>query len=50
MTKVFRLSHLTSYESDSADETGLAEVAFPATCPFTMEQILDPAFFPDGDA
>ncbi len=50
MNKVFRLSHLTSYESDAADETGLAEVAFPATCPFTMEQILDSTFFPGGDA
>lgn len=35
---------------EAADETGLAEVAFPATCPFTVEQILDPAFFPEGDA
>ncbi len=31
-------------------ETGLPEATFPASCPFTIEQILDPAFFPDGDA
>jgi hypothetical protein len=32
-----------------ADETGLAEDAFPATCPFTIEQILDPDFLPEAD-
>ncbi len=31
-------------------ETGLPEEAFPPTCPFTIDQILDPTFFPDGDA
>lgn len=31
-------------------ETGLPEEAFPAACPFTVEQILDPAFYPNGDA
>lgn len=35
---------------EAADETELAEGAFPVTCPFTIEQILDPAFFPDGNA
>ncbi|MFH1794770.1 MAG: DUF29 domain-containing protein [Pseudomonadota bacterium] len=41
------------YESarlKAAGETGLPQSLFPATCPFTIEQILDPAFFPDGDA
>lgn len=33
--------------SKAADETGLPEDAFPATCPFSIEQILDPAFLPD---
>lgn len=35
---------------EAVDETGLAEDAFPATCPFTIEQILDPDFLPNGDA
>lgn len=34
----------------AADETGLPEDAFPIACPFTVEQILDPAFYPEGDA
>ena len=34
--------------SQAADETGLAEDAFPAACPFTIEQILDPGFLPDA--
>ena len=29
------------------DETGLPESVFPETCPYTIEQILDPAFLPD---
>ncbi|APH74435.1 DUF29 domain-containing protein [Aquibium oceanicum] len=39
------------YESarmKAADETGLPEDAFPAACPFTIEQILDPGFLPDA--
>lgn len=39
------------YESarlKAADETGLPEDAFPVTCPFTIEQILDPEFLPDA--
>lgn len=31
-------------------ETGLAETAFPAVCPWTFEQIIDQAFWPDGGA
>jgi hypothetical protein len=34
--------------ADAADETGLPEDAFPAACPFTIEQILDPDFLPDA--
>lgn len=34
----------------AADETGLPENGFPASCPFTIEQILDPTYFPVGDA
>ncbi len=30
----------------AADETGLAEEVFPAACPFTIEQILDPEWLP----
>jgi hypothetical protein len=29
-------------------ETGLPEATFPAACPFTIEEILDPGFFPDA--
>jgi hypothetical protein len=32
----------------AADETGLAETAFPADCPFTAEQILAEDFVPEG--
>lgn len=28
-------------------ETGLADDAFPATCPFTLDQALSPAFLPE---
>jgi hypothetical protein len=32
----------------AAGETGLALETFPATCPFSIEQILDPGFHPDA--
>lgn len=32
----------------AAEETGLPETAFPAACPFTVEDILDPAFLPEA--
>ncbi len=32
---------------DASDETGLPMEAFPDTCPWTIEQILDEAFWPD---
>ncbi|MBX3532041.1 MAG: DUF29 domain-containing protein [Rhizobiaceae bacterium] len=31
----------------ASGETGLDEEAFPPTCPFTIEQVLDPEFLPD---
>lgn len=31
----------------ATDETGLPEDTFPAACPFSVEQILDPNFLPD---
>ena len=31
----------------AARETGLDRVVFPATCPWSFEQIVDPAFWPD---
>ncbi len=31
----------------AADETGLAQGVFPASCPYTTEQLLDRAFLPD---
>jgi hypothetical protein len=30
-------------------ETGLDESVFPSECPWTIEQIIDHDFFPDGD-
>jgi Domain of unknown function DUF29 len=32
----------------AADETGLAETAFPTNCPFTTDQILAGDFLPEG--
>jgi hypothetical protein len=34
----------------AAGETGLDLELFPETCPFTIEQILDPDFYPDAPA
>lgn len=31
----------------AAKETGLDKLAFPETCPFTLEQVLDENFWPD---
>jgi hypothetical protein len=33
----------------AAGETGLPENDFPASSPFTIEQIVDPAFYPEGE-
>ncbi len=32
----------------AADETGLPEDGFPQICPFTIQQVLDPDFWPDN--
>ncbi|MDN2581768.1 DUF29 domain-containing protein [Aquibium sp. ELW1220] len=32
----------------AADETGLPMATFPAVCPFTIDEILDPDFLPDA--
>jgi hypothetical protein len=32
----------------TADETNLSEDVFPAECPFTIDEILDPEFYPDA--
>lgn len=34
----------------AAGETLMPEDSFPETCPFTIEQILDPDFYPDAPA
>jgi hypothetical protein len=34
--------------SDAIDETGMPEHAFPAACPFTIEQILDVNWLPEA--
>jgi len=31
----------------AAKESGLAGTCFPETCPFTLEQLLDPTFLPE---
>jgi hypothetical protein len=33
----------------ASGETGLPETAFPQSCPYTIEQILDPSFHPDAE-
>lgn len=33
----------------AADETGLPVSAFPARCPYTVEQVLDPDFLPGAE-
>ncbi len=35
---------------NAVDETGLDRKLFPATCPYGIEQLLDPAFIPSGRA
>lgn len=35
---------------EAAQETGLASDRFPATCPFTLEQVLDEDWWPAPDA
>ena len=34
---------------DAATETGLSEQTFPATCPFTIEQVLDANWLPEAE-
>lgn len=34
--------------ADAADETALSEETFPAECPFTIDQVLDPDWLPDA--
>jgi hypothetical protein len=38
----------TAAREMAADETGLALETFPGTCPFTIEQVLDPDFWPEA--
>jgi hypothetical protein len=33
---------------EAALQTGLAESTFPATCPFSQEQLLDDDYWPEG--
>jgi hypothetical protein len=32
---------------EASGETGLPEMSFPETCPFTIDQVLDPVFYPE---
>lgn len=36
--------------ADASDETGLPCTTFPVGCPWTPEQVLDAAFWPEGEA
>jgi len=38
----------TEAHERAADETGLAETAFPAACPFTPDQVLAEDFLPEA--
>jgi hypothetical protein len=38
----------TEARERAADEAGLAETAFPAACPFTVDQVLAEDFLPEG--
>lgn len=43
------LSEEYSYgRAEAAADTGLPEETFPADCPFTVEQVHDPDWFPDA--
>jgi hypothetical protein len=33
--------------TDAIDEIGLVEIAFPESCPCSLEQLLDKDFWPD---
>lgn len=33
--------------NQAVSETGLDETVFPETCPYTVEQVFDPDYFPD---
>ncbi|KQT89062.1 DUF29 domain-containing protein [Methylobacterium sp. Leaf466] len=41
LDKAYRLGHVRA-----AGETGMAERLFPATCPYTLAQVLDEDFYP----
>ena len=36
--------------TDALDETGLRPQTFPAACPFTPEQVLDPGYVPEDES
>jgi hypothetical protein len=48
-SEVFETEYVTA-RLKASGETGLPEDAFPPICPFSIDQILDPTFYPDGDA
>ena len=35
--------------TDALDETGLRAQTFPTACPFTVDQVLDPGYFPEDE-
>lgn len=43
--EIFEVCYPDAVE-DASDETGIPEKGFPSTCPFTLEQVLDPTYLP----
>lgn len=43
---IFYECYLEAREVAEEDETGLPEQVFPLECPYSLEQVLDPDFFP----
>ncbi len=46
LPEVFEGAYWTA-RLEASTETGLDEAAFPETCPFTLEQVLDDGYWPD---
>jgi hypothetical protein len=44
LQSAYRLAH-----AQAEDETGLPFESFPDVCPFTVEEILDPDFYPEAE-
>ena len=47
--QVLILKEYPTARLDAIDETGLPEASFPQTCPYTLEQVIDIAYFPSAE-